>query len=79
MELFMKKMIVFFRTTDDIVILYNNIDINKEFYSRTMHNVTEYVSEWAKNRDLDINNLSQEDLEHLKSELILFKGINKIK
>ncbi len=75
----MKKMIVFFRTSDDIVILYNNVDEYQVLYDgETILNVTEYVSEWASNRDLDINNLSQEDLEHLKAELILFKGVYNV-
>jgi hypothetical protein len=78
MGLFMQFKVCYFRTTNDIIIL--NINSDETYLElEDVLNATDFVSEWSKNRNLDINNLSQDDIELLKFELFGFNIVNNIR
>ena len=74
----MQFKVCYFRTANDIIILNINSD-EIDFEMEDVLNATNFVAEWSKNRNLDINNLSQDDIELLKFELFGFNIANNIK
>lgn len=67
----MKNFNVFFRIKNDIIILKAGdiFDIDKTI------NVTKFVEKWAEDRNMTIDNLTDDDIELLKIELFCFGGI----
>jgi hypothetical protein len=72
----MENLAVYFRINGDIVILkYSD---SRDIEIEDVVNATDYVTEWAQSRNLDINDLSNDDIELLKIELFGFGRIQSL-
>jgi hypothetical protein len=72
----MENLAVYFRINGDIVILkYSD---SRDIEIEDVVNATDYVTEWAQSRNLDINNLSNDDIDLLKIELFGFGRIQSL-